>query len=520
MGDGVREGSAEPKSVWQTVWVPAIALAVVVGFAALIWLGRSGFDTVVAETHEIVGRNLDSAVRISEAASRLQKISATLYGLMTIQAAGKEEIGKEDVDVPKELEVLGREVALLRVDLTDYRERFATPPQVPGINEALATLEDYEGAVKWVGSMLEIDFASAVSFLRPFNALFDRASQRFDEITDTAVTDARARAAKAAESAKGTVLSFIVVTLAVALVLSIGAWLVGRHQQKLRMTADILERLVRERTRELAQRSADLEVSLASLREAQASLVMQEKMASLGGLVAGIAHEINTPIGVALTGVSMLADRTEAIHGAYNAGTLRKTDLAEFLKTSAATTTLLQSNIVRAANLVQTFKMVAADRTSEARRSFDLREYLDGILTSLSPVYRQGGHNVTLDCPDGIMIDSYPGAFAQILSNFVMNSIIHGFVDGQAGEITIRVSELDLKMVQLIYDDNGRGVPSEHQAHVFDPFFTTRRGSGCTGLGLHIAYNLAHSGLGGDIQLDNAPGGSARFIVRFPRIAP
>ncbi|MEI6558726.1 MAG: HAMP domain-containing sensor histidine kinase [Rhodospirillaceae bacterium] len=515
MVDSVVGSPAKPRAIWQIVWVPATIVVVAVGFALLIWLGRTGFNTVVAETHEIVGRNLDSVVRISEIASRLQKISATLYSLMTIQAAGKEEL-----DVVKELEAVSGEVARLRTDLTDYRDRFATPQQVPGINETLVTLENYEGAVKWVGSMLEIDFASAVSFLRPFNTLFDRASHRFDEITATAVTDARALASRAADSANGTVLSFIVITLGAALTISVGAWLAGRYQQKLRMTADILERLVEERTRELAQRSADLEVSLASLREAQTTLVMQEKMASLGGLVAGVAHEINTPIGVALTCVTMMANRTQKIQAAYDRGKLLKADFADFLETSAATTTLLQSNIERAANLVQTFKMVSADRTSEARRTFDLRDYLDGVLISLSPAYREIGHKVALDCPGGIFIDGYPGALAQVVTNLVMNSIIHGFGEGQAGHLAIAVSEPDAATVRIAYHDTGRGIAAEHRARIFDPFYTTRRGKGCTGLGLHIVYNLVRARLGGDIQLDDAPGGGARFIVSMPRIAP
>jgi C4-dicarboxylate-specific signal transduction histidine kinase len=515
MVDRVRIRSDLPRSVWRTVWVPVTIVAVVVGFVVLIWLGRTGFDTVVAETHEIVGRNLDSAVRMSEIANRLQKISATLYGLMTVQAAGR-----ETVDVSKELEALSKDVAHLRSDLSDYRDRFATPQQLQGINEALSTLENYEGAVKWVGSMLEIDFASAVSFLRPYNAMFDRASQRFDEITNTAVTDARARAEKAANSANRTVLGFILVTLGAALAISIGAWMVGRYQQKLRMTADTLERLVQERTRELAQRSIDLEVSLASLREAQASLVMQEKMASLGGLVAGVAHEINTPIGVVLTGVSMLATRTDDVMAAYTSGALKKSEFAEFLKVCSATTALLLTNIMRAANLVQTFKMVSADRASDIRRKFELKEYLECVVTSLSPIYLKGHHEIILECPDGIMIDSYPGAIAQILNNFVMNSVLHGFDEGQVGQLSVRILASDTEMVQLIYDDNGRGIAPEYRTRVFDPFFTTRRGSGCTGLGLHIVYNLARAGLGGTVHLDEGPKSGARFVLDFPRIAP
>ncbi|MEI8395787.1 MAG: HAMP domain-containing sensor histidine kinase [Rhodospirillaceae bacterium] len=509
---GLKAGA---RPVWQVVGLPAAAMAVVVGFALLIWLGYTGFDAVLTETRRIVGHNLDSSVRIAEVGNRLQKINASLYGLMTVRAAGTEMI-----NVPQELEHLGDQVGKLRAELVDYRERYATPQQVPSLNEALGTLEHYEGAVRWVGSMLEIDFASTVSFLRPFNTMFDGLSQRFDAITAAAVADARARADQAGERANRTVLSLILVTLLAALAIAVVAWLAGRHQQKLRVTAEMLDALVTERTRELAARTADLEVSLTRLREAQATLVMHEKMASLGGLVAGVAHEINTPIGVALTSVTMLTGRVEEIRDVWAAGKLRKSDFDVFLGVMIEGGALLQSNIERAAALVQTFKQVAADRTSETRRSFALRPYLTDVVTSLSPVYRKVGHKVSIDCPDGIEIDGYPGAFAQILSNFIMNSVVHGFHEEQTGQLSISVTERDDASVELIYADDGLGIPADHAARVFDPFFTTRRGNGSTGLGLHIVYNLVTTRFGGSIRMESEAGAGTRFILHFPRIAP
>jgi signal transduction histidine kinase len=298
------------------------------------------------------------------------------------------------------------------------------------------------------------------------------------------------------------------------------AWLAGRHQQRLQITAETLERLVAERTRELAQRTADLEDSLTTLRETQATLVVQEKMASLGELVAGVAHEINTPIGVALTGATMLSDRTRDVQERFDGGKLRKSDFEGFLSTVTSTSGLLQSNIERAAALVQTFKQVSADRTSEVRRPFELHDYLDDVLISLSPAYRKAGHEVILSCPKNIEIDGYPGAFAQILSNFVMNSLVHGFTEGTAGRLQITVNLPDPESVELIYTDNGKGISPDHHIRVFDPFFTTRRGAGCTGLGLHIVYNLVTARLGGEIRLDSADDGGARFTLRFPRLAP
>ena len=503
------------RTFWKYIWAPATVMAIIACFVALIWLGRAGLDTVVSSTHEIVGRNLDSAVRISEIASRLQKISAHLNALMTLRAARK-----EGFDVQNELSAIVKDISMLRVDLSEYRDKLATPLQVQGINKALETLENYEGAVRWVGSMLELDFAAAVAFIQPFNALFDSTSKKFEEITATAVSDARVRADSAARSANETVLMFVILTLIVALAISVGAWIGGRQQQKLKMTAEVLEQLVIKRTHELAQRTTDLEESLVRLRETQASLVMQEKMASLGGLVAGVAHEINTPIGVALTCVTFLADQTEKIQAAQSNGRLRKADFAEYMEDSASMTQLLQLNIARAARLVATFKMVSADRTSEERRSFNLMQYLDKILISLSPSYRTIGHSVVLNCPHDIVIDGYPGAFAQILSNFITNSIAHAFDEGCAGNISVKVSELDTDNVELVYEDDGRGVPPEHRDKIFEPFFTTRRGSSCTGLGLHIVFNLVHARLGGSVQLSETSNGGARFMLRFPLRAP
>ncbi len=275
-----------------------------------------------------------------------------------------------------------------------------------------------------------------------------------------------------------------------------------------------------ERTREVAQRSHDLEESLTHLREAQTKLVMQEKMASLGGLVAGVAHEINTPIGVALTGASMLVEETASVRQRVANGQLRRSDFDNFLALCADASGLLMFNINRAANLVHSFKMVAADRASDERRKFTLKTFLEEVTVSLGPVYRKPGHQVLISCPDGLIIDGYPGALSQILSNLITNSVVHGFEDGRVGHISIAVSSHSDGLVELVYCDDGRGIAPENRGRIFDPFYTTRRSCGSTGLGLHIVFNLVTARLGGDIRIEAPDDQGSRFILTFPHSAP
>jgi signal transduction histidine kinase len=389
-----------------------------------------------------------------------------------------------------------------------------------GADESLEFLERYETAVKWVGSMLEIDFASAVSFLKNFRGIFDRLSQHFDRIVAAKVADAGARTDRATSATNRTVLWFGVLTVAAALTIAGFAWLAGRYQRRLRFDAEALENQVAARTRELAARSGDLEDSLARLQETQAKLVMQEKMASLGGLVAGVAHEINTPIGIALISATMLAEEVGGIRTRFEGATLRKSDFTLFLERAAEATDLLLANIERAANLVHSFKAVAVDRTTDERRRFDLKTYLDEVLVSLGPVYKKAGHRVVLSCPDGIAMEGYPGALSQIISNFVTNSVIHAYDPGQKGQLSITVSAPDTQTVELVYADDGKGIPAESLSQVFDPFYTTRRGRGGSGLGMHIVYNLVTARWGGDIRLDSEEGRGARFTLSLPRLPP
>ncbi|MFP5512040.1 MAG: ATP-binding protein [Alphaproteobacteria bacterium] len=271
--------------------------------------------------------------------------------------------------------------------------------------------------------------------------------------------------------------------------------------------------------RELAAREAKerADRALEDLRRTQADLIQAEKMASLGGLVAGVAHEINTPLGNALMGATHLQDRLEVIGRLVQEGKLRRSDFADFQETAEELSRLMVLNLGQAGELVQSFKQVAADQTSGEGRRFALKPYLEDLATSLSPSWRRAGHNLQVDCPEDIEIDGYPGALAQVLTNLVMNSIIHGYQDGKPGHLLIAASAPSPELVELVYTDDGKGIPAADLGRVFDPFFTTRRGTGSTGLGLHIVYNLVANTLGGRVAAESRLGQGVRFTIRFPR---
>ncbi|WP_247877106.1 ATP-binding protein [Azospirillum brasilense] len=287
--------------------------------------------------------------------------------------------------------------------------------------------------------------------------------------------------------------------------------LVGSH-------TDVSERVCAEERAHAAREEA--ERALRDLKEAQAHLIQSEKMAALGSLVAGVAHEINTPIGIALTGASLMAERTRVIRRDFEAGTLRRPDFADFLDTAGEAAHLMLLNIDRAAQLIQSFKQIAVDQASEERRVFDLRDYIDEVLRSLGVRIKRAAHAVEVDCPTDLLIDGYPGALSQVLTNLVMNSIIHGYAPGQHGTLRVTARAVGVDEVELVYADDGRGIPPDLHGKVFEPFFTTSRGAGGSGLGLNIVYNIATRRLKGRIALDSAPGRGAAFTLRFPRVAP
>ena len=259
-----------------------------------------------------------------------------------------------------------------------------------------------------------------------------------------------------------------------------------------------------------------LEESLDKLHRTQKEMIHSAKMAALGDLVAGVAHEVNTPIGVSVTAASFLAERTRQIRELYQNGEMKRSDLEKYLSLAEESSASVLSNLERAAELVQSFKKVAADQSSEEKRAFEMKNYLEQILVSLRPQFKRTPHRVHMDCPEGLMLDSYPGAIMQIMTNLIMNSLIHGFADGLPGEIFVSVESAGDNVV-LAYRDTGVGMAQEQKERIYDPFYTTTRGSGGTGLGMNIVYNLVTQTLKGSILLETSPGQGAIFILTLPR---
>lgn len=272
--------------------------------------------------------------------------------------------------------------------------------------------------------------------------------------------------------------------------------------------------------RRAEQAQAAAERTLGDLRDAQAQMILQEKMASLGGMVAGVAHEVNTPVGLAVTGASQLKTETARIMALAADGQLRRSAFDEYLQSVDELAGLIEKNAVRAAELIQSFKEVAVDQSSDARRPYDLRAYVAEVLASLSPRIRHAGHRVEMAVPEGIEMDGHPGAMAQIITNLVINSIMHAYPDERHGVLRLAARPLDGDRVELAYSDDGQGIPRDLWPRIFEPFFTTRRGTGGSGLGLHLLYNIVTVRMGGTVRVAAAPQGGALFTLTFPRISP
>ena len=262
------------------------------------------------------------------------------------------------------------------------------------------------------------------------------------------------------------------------------------------------------------------ENALEELRETQKHLIDAEKLAALGGLVAGVAHEVNNPVGISLTVASSLARRCETFAAELNEGPLRRSRLDEFVEGNRDAAQQLVTNLQRAGELIQSFKQVAVDRSHAERRQFELGQATEQIIASLRPVLKKSKVSLAIDIPGGIFMDSYPGPYGQVLTNLFINAVTHAFPGGRAGRIWISAEATGANSVTLVIADNGVGMTEETRRRAFDPFFTTRRNLGGTGLGLHIIHNIITQTLGGRIVLESRPGEGATFRITLPRSAP
>ena len=291
-------------------------------------------------------------------------------------------------------------------------------------------------------------------------------------------------------------------------------------EEALRRLNEELELRVLQRTAELEASNQNYRQALDKLQRAQADLVRSEKLAGLGSLVAGVAHELSTPLGASVTLASALADRLAELRERAERDELDRAALASFIAMASEASELLTRTLLQSSAMIRDFKQVAVDQTSAQRRHFELAEVVGEVVATLQPQFKKSLHRVRVTVPAGLQMDSFPGPLGQIITNLVRNAQTHAFAEGTAGEVTISATGLGEARVRLTVEDNGRGIPAEHLPRVFDPFFTTRLGQGGSGLGLHIVYNVATRILGGRIDVTSQLGKGTRFILHVPRRAP
>ncbi len=293
-----------------------------------------------------------------------------------------------------------------------------------------------------------------------------------------------------------------------------------RAKQALGELNQNLESRVNARTADLAQANSSLSKTLDELRTTQKELVRTAQLAGLGTMVAGIAHELNTPIGTALTSSTALAESARAIQAQYADGLLGRKALDQFLQDTQDMGDLLERNLLRAAERIGQFKRVAVDGAGEERRIFMLEDVITDTLAFLAAKIQESPYRLTLKLDHGIELDSYPGAIGQVLNHFVNNALVHAFCGRDTGTMLLRTAKVGADALEITFSDDGNGVGAEQISHLFEPFFTTKFGQGGSGLGLYIAYTQVRDLLGGRIEVSSELGQGTRFVVTIPLVAP
>lgn len=299
-----------------------------------------------------------------------------------------------------------------------------------------------------------------------------------------------------------------------------------KAEEALKAAHDELEAKVEIRTQELTaanqellSTNEELQNTLTLVQQMQKQLVESEKIAALGSLVIGVAHEMNTPIGVGITAASHLQEATKDFLQRYEQNMLKRRDMAEYLEDVRLSTGIISNSMEQAAGLVRSFKQINGKSLEEDRRIFSVREHLDEILLSLRPKLKLTAHIIQVHCDKELSIYGTPTGFTQIIINLVMNSLTHAYEKDQSGLITISAQATDLHHITLTYADDGKGMEEGVLARIYEPFFTTRRGTGGSGLGLYILYNVVTQQFGGTVECYSQPGKGTQFIITLPEKA-
>lgn len=277
-----------------------------------------------------------------------------------------------------------------------------------------------------------------------------------------------------------------------------------------------LEEKVKQRTNALKEANSELIQTLEKLHQFQRQMVQNEKMASLGDMVAGVAHEVNTPIGLGVTASTMMLDRLSDMRKAFEDKTLKASALSKFIAEGEENLNIIFRNLNRAAELISSFKQVAVDQSSENNRIFFFAKLMDEILMSMRPKLKKVKHQINVHCDENLVVESKAGPINQIIINLIMNSLIHGFENIENGQIDITIEAIGDSKVSIEFKDNGKGIPEHLRKRIFDPFVTTKRGQGGSGLGMHLVYNLVTQALNGSISIVSEENKGVQFVILFP----
>lgn len=291
------------------------------------------------------------------------------------------------------------------------------------------------------------------------------------------------------------------------------------YQELQRLNTE-LENRVKDRTEALTKSNIELELAIQTLKETQSQLIESEKLASLGSLVAGVSHELNTPLGICVTAATTIEHNNQELADALGKEAVSKKFLKSHIDKNLEGINMILVSLTRATELVKDFKQVAVDQTSEMRRTFELSEVIRENATTLQPQFKKTPHEIHLDLMDGIQMNGYPGPLQRVITNLVLNALFHAFDENTQGIVRITASMGDDDMAVITVSDNGCGISHEHTKKVFDPFFTTKMGQGGSGLGMHIAYNIITGVMGGSISLKSTPGMGTEVKIIIPLEAP
>lgn len=286
---------------------------------------------------------------------------------------------------------------------------------------------------------------------------------------------------------------------------------------ELRLINTRLESRVEERTRDLKETNDELELSIIQMRALQDDLVESKKIAALGSLVAGISHELNTPIGVGITTASYITAQIDSLLAMFHQGKLKKSDFETELEDIKHSSALILDNLENASSMVNSFKLLAVDQSREHKKEFELVHSIQGLIQNMNVLLRKGQHKISIDYEKSVEMYSYPGVISQVLTHFIMNSVEHGFQDINSGEIMIYIKQ-EMGRVTIVYEDNGRGMDEGKVHRIFEPFYTSKLGKGSSGLGLNIVYNLVTGILKGKISAMSRADGGLRFTVIIPTV--